>query len=130
MVPLKTSMYQTTWVTKMTLKRETGDSKSNENGQFNAKEGTITFWIDGDGLVETEETTLVSMNNSSGGISLVVEEGYLRLYHYYNGKGKNQVEYPIDEFDENDRYYIAITWKVDDKLSLYIDGDEVDSKEI
>lgn len=97
-------------------------------GQFDPKKGTITFWVDGDKIVNPQQETLFGVNSEDGGINLTVEDGYLNYYHSAQGYGKTHLKYSLDEFEEDQKYHVVLRWSSEEeKIDLFIDGEEVAS---
>jgi len=76
---------------------------------------------------------LVNIIKSDGSLFIIKDnDNKLKCFHVILGKGRTDIETDVSELGKNEAHMIVVTWDTinSKKLSLYIDGKEINKQDI
>ena len=105
-----------------------------DSKNLSIEEGTITFWIKENSIIFNDKkiTQLFDVNPAGGSIFMVKDDdNKLKVMFVVLGKGRVDIEHDVSEVNPSNRHMVAFTWSLkSNQLSLYLDGELIESKEI
>lgn len=96
--------------------------------EFNIEEGSVTFWVDADKVIWSDNKDIPLFEKSTNGSSIYISKdsnNMLSFFHIYSGKGQTNLKYDVSRLPSDQPHFFAFTWNTKDnkKLALYIDGE-------
>jgi hypothetical protein len=101
------------------------------NSQIDIKEGTVSFWINPNAVdfADSQMHPLAQVNPSGGSIFIIKDiDNKIKISYVVLNVGRIDLEYDVSPLNKSDKHQIALTWKLSDRLLLYIDGRMVAQK--
>jgi len=96
------------------------------DGDFDSREGTIVFTLKKNAFKGDEVKELISLDDEEGYVELTLEDRVLKLVFSNEEVEKKTISYNLEA--EGD-FHIGIMWNIDQSITLYVDGDPVESDE-
>ena len=97
------------------------------------KQWTIAFWIESNKLIynDNKDSVIFTLNPEWWSILMNKDENNaLHVAYVVLWKWRLDLNYDVSKLDPNIAHMIALTWNIQDKLSLYIDWQLACSKNI
>ena len=95
------------------------------NNTLGIKEGSVSFWIKA-GVIDFadgESRTLIQVDPVGGSISVVKDSNNNLVVSFVAlNIGRVDVRHDVSKLSNDDKHLIAITWKLSDRLAVYVDG--------
>jgi len=104
-----------------------------DNKKIKIESGTINFWIEKQKIIfnDNKVNPIISINPDGGSIFILKDtDNKLKIFYVVLDKGRIDLEYDVSNLLSNERHMITFTWNIDNKLSLFIDTQEVINKKV
>lgn len=97
------------------------------------EEGTVNFWIKEQKIIfnDNKVNPILSISPEGGNIFILKDtDNKLKVFYVVLNKGKIDLEYDVSDIDSNKTHMVSFTWNINNNLSLYIDGKQVNNKKV